>query len=160
VKLNAFPLGLLDLVGAQNFGKNADELSQVLVGTVDVRDLILANRVVGITSSAGAITAGANGGAAFATTIPPSELWYIHRLSILAATAAGEAVTMYPIVTFNGNTIALGPSITLGASTNGYVVVPDVPFIGLPGMKLSIWGNTVTGAPSGGLNYLVTKIHI
>jgi len=160
VRISAFPLGLLDLLYAQNFGQNPGQLADTLVGQIDVTNMLFVNRMEGITTTGDVVAAGANSTKAFNATVPAGEVWIVHRLSILVATAAGEAINAYGTLTMNGNIIALTAGTVIGASNNAYDIAYDVPIWLPPGSRLGIWGTAITGAPTGGVNLVLTRLSV
>lgn len=158
MRLAGFPAGLLDLVGAQNFGSAPNNLSDVIVPTLNIDDLYLAGRVEQIATVGDVIAVGTNGTKIFVHTVPAGELWRVWAGSALASTAAGEAVVFTPILLFGNSPIAAGPTTTLGASANGFAQMTSLPLWLRSGTKIGIWGHSATGVPSGSVALAVTRL--
>ena len=159
MRIANFPLGLLDALGIKSEGRSPAEFLDQVRGSFELRDLYLANDYEGITTTGDVVAVGQTSAKAFNFSAAAGEVIVVHRLSVLASTAAGEAVSLYPTLTMYTFSVALGPNLVLGASTNGYSVVPpSPPLILVPGARLGIWGTSATGVPSAGLNLLITRL--
>jgi len=157
--LSGFPAGFNDLVGNNNFGEAPRQLSDVVVPTVEIGDQYLASRqVVAFNPGTGGVANGANGSAGFSLTIPTGEIWRVYGFSALVSTGAGDTLTAQPIITVDGGTTAVGPSITLAASQQRWAVSSQTPFWARSGTRFSLYGSEVVGGPTAALTVLCTRL--
>jgi len=160
VKIAAFPLGLLDLLRAQNFGQNPGNLADTIAPTVDVSGMLFANRMEVLTTTGDVVANGENGTKAFVAAVPAGQLWIVHRLSHIFSAAAGESGISYTILRMNGNVLALSSGITTPASRVAYDISYDYPLILPPGASVGIWGAAIVGVPTGGINLMYTRLKV
>jgi hypothetical protein len=163
VRLSAFPVGLLDLIGSQSFGENVKDLSPTIVPTIDVTDLYLANRFETIVQNVttDVLANGQNAAKTFVITVPIGEIWRVQNVSAFLGTGVGEALTAYLWLTIpgiNGSVVtAISESTTLPASTNGWRAMSVPPFYAKAGCKFGIWGSLVTGVPTASITANVAR---
>lgn len=155
--ISNLPRGLLELLGLQSFGETPRNLSDVVVGTVDLNELFLLNRMQ---AALGSDAAPALGSRFFTTTVagfppltpvPNNELWYLHEFHVSASPGAATAITVQPRIRASNTSLVYTTPVTItGAAGNPTVMVPANIPRGLwlpPGSEFSYLVSAITGAP-------------
>jgi len=106
------PRGLVSLFGLNTMGKSPNLMSNQIVPTFDIKELLLLNREL-LTGSNN--TSPGIGGLIFTNSIvPPGELWYVWSAGIRAATLAGESLRINGAYTQGGALLPAGDSRRCG----------------------------------------------
>lgn len=106
------PRGLVSLFGLNTFGAAPNLMSNQIVPTFDIKELLLLNRelLTGSNSTSPGI-----GGLIFTQSIVPAgELWYVWSAGIRAATLAGESLRINGAYTQGGALLPAGDSRRCG----------------------------------------------
>lgn len=120
--MNRAPLGLQGLFDAKVNGVVPDDLSRVLTGTVEQTQLLLAGKLEVVQQLDATTTLGM-----FALiTVPDTEVWFVHALSVSAVlTLAGAEVSLAPALAPNALAIGSGLYVALDNPTRGITLNND-----------------------------------
>lgn len=118
--INRVPAGLLSLVDGKSLGSNPRDLSEIIQGGIDVRDLLLSNarRLIDV----GSVDVVAGVGEFSIITIPAGELWIVHRVETFITGNAADNPRCVPALRLSSSsaTIRLQDSLqTVGISQGG-----------------------------------------
>ena len=80
-RVNRYPVGFLDVLGAVTQGKTPPEFSEVLAGVVDMTDYYLTDLLAGYEISA----AHSATGTAFTFNHDPAEVWLLRGISVTSS---------------------------------------------------------------------------
>jgi hypothetical protein len=136
------PRGLVSLFGLNDMGKVPNILSDQIVGTFDLSELVLLNREL-IQGNVGTGTVPA---AIVATTVPAGELWYVWSYTVRTPTIpAGEQLQYTVGFTQFGTYLSGSPA---RSGPNGYQISnhTNAPFWLGPGTGLGVGIEYVVGA--------------
>jgi len=155
-----YPSGLLGLLDAQNFGSNPKYLAEGISATVELRDLFMVSKQVGIANSNVAPAASFNlfTGGSGPTTVPHGELWYITTHTLIVICGAGASGNFAPAVRVNGLVIPLSELVAAPATFNTPVVGKVGGFWLPSGADLGFYANNVVLAPTVAGQTLVTRL--
>jgi len=150
VKLTGFPRGLLDLIGSNNFGDNPNEMSPVIVPTIDLTDLYMATRIVsraGIGS--GAPAAGVN--RVLLTEVPQGKLWALYSAAASFSAEAGVTADVGLALTVpadNAYRTYLTNWVAVAAGLTKAATAQFAPMFLPSGSRLGVYLQNVTGVPT------------
>lgn len=155
-RISAFPQGLLDALGSQNFGENVSELSRVLVPVVDILGQYLVSKQVLHQIPLFNPANGTNSAAR--VDVPAGELWRVHWFSVFGQCDVGESFDFAPMFVQDGTGMALSRLVSVGASNTAFNPMEVQPFWAPAGTSFRVWAQNVTLAPSASAGLLVSKL--
>lgn len=159
MNLSGFPVGLLSLLDAQNFGENPRVAADSFSPIIDATGLFMTNKQVLEPRALATVANGPN--TAWAVTVPAGELWYIHWAAVFATTGAGDAIGRLWITYFqDGGQFAISPTVpVMGANASEFAIMSVQPFWAVPGSRIGVFCVGVAGAtPQASGGFLVTKL--
>lgn len=155
--ISNFPKGLTGLLGIQSFGETPRQLSDVVSGVLDLRDLYLLNFMqCGIGTDAAPALGSRNFSAStlgyidLSLPVPANEVWFVHEYHVSVAPGAATGITVQPRVRASNASLGFAPPLTVtGIAGAPSVLVPSYfPRMWLPpGSLFGYLVNAITGAP-------------
>lgn len=138
--LQVFPPGLLSFLAIKNGGKNPQTLSDVLAGTIELRDWYFAQQWE--LASSTIADWGAGTGQLHSNVVPQQQIWWVRDLTVgpNLAMAAGNSATFFPSVLIQAVAMKIGPSLSLTAGQADWAFATG-PFILLPGESFGVQVN-------------------
>jgi len=122
--LHGYPVGLLSMLGSQNFGVNPKELAEVVSPVVDLSDLYLLQFQQSVSGAVGVPGVGFN----LAITVPAGQMWRVHALSGIIVHGAGvTADYALNVMPNNGASVAVSPSISVAANQTRWLPITGAP---------------------------------
>jgi hypothetical protein len=138
------PRGMISLFGLRDMGAVPNDLSNVVVPTIDITEFALVNReTVGFGSVA--VNAVGNWALGSNATVPPGEMWYVHSFTLTNNTlGAGAAIRYRPVVWEAGTPFVRGPQVSAGVGESA-TVGTDRMFLVTAGQQMQVWIEGITG---------------
>lgn len=151
---------LPSLLTLRERGSGPREFSEVVQGTLDLRELYLLEGRETVSSAAtGALVVGVNFPAT-ALVVPAGELWFVHLMNTTVAPGAGAQADIAPAVVFDGTTTMIVGNFVNAAATQQARAYSNGPFVATPGSQFGLIVRSVTLAPVADVSLLVTKLRI
>ena len=146
-----FPLGFLDLIGAQNFGENPRLVADQVNPIVDIGEQYLVSTQVMLAGSAGG---GVNGFNAFIPdlVVPVGQMWRLLAFSVGISTNVGVTASFAPSlrpVVGTGGRLSLADQRDIAASRVENTASRGLPLWLLSGAQLGIELQNVAGGNPG-----------
>jgi hypothetical protein len=110
--ISNLPRGLVSLFGLNTFGSAPNLMSNQIVPTFDIKELLLLNRELLLGSNN--TTPGLGGLIFNQSIVPPGELWYVWSAGIRSGTLAGESLRINGAYTQSGALLPAGDSRSCG----------------------------------------------
>jgi hypothetical protein len=151
--IQRYPKGLIDLLGMRATGDTPHQLAQQTSPDIDMLDFYLADRGEVLEATTPAVVALGNQSFVGAR-VPSGQMWLIYELSfivppIAAASTLDASLVLYRNSTANAFAIALGPRVTLAASTGGCDGIHfEKPLVLMPDQSIGLRASILTGAPA------------
>jgi len=159
------PRGLTSILALRSDGQVPHNLSDIVAGTVEMRELFLLDTRESIISNSNAAPAvGSNvyaGAAPGDLVIPAGELWYVWHYFCNSTLGAGAAIDFCPSAQLDATPLMspLGPYVAGAATQN--VKAPSISqFWAGPGTTFGFSVRSVTLAPSVNAGIVFTRLRV
>jgi hypothetical protein len=147
---------LLSLLDSQNFGEAPKTFGDVVVPTVEIGELYLLSKQVGVAFVMAAPVNGPNSGGGL--QVPAGEIWRVHYGGLQIINGVGVTGDFTPAANVTGGSIPIGATISVAASTTRIAPFIEQPFWLTAGSELSVFISALVGAPTVSLAYVVSKL--
>jgi len=148
--IQRYPTGLIDLLGMRATGDTPFQLGQATIGTVDLTDYYLTDRVVGLGLQLPAAIAATGFVAAVGSTVPTGQLWQVYSAAmIVPALAAATALKTAFVIrrAFAAYQVLVAtPQIPAAEGFIGGITF-ERPMVMRPGDDFGCFTSNLTGAP-------------
>jgi len=146
-RVNKYPTGFLDLLGAKTQGKTPPDFSEVLAGTVPLEEFYLADALSGVREDANH-----GGPSVFTLPVPQSEVWLVKGCSVTSVLTLATSFEKWAVqlsgLPRRSDESAAGLNdayvwasqtlaTTVAATRDADAVTFPVPFVLLPGNGLN-----------------------
>lgn len=152
--INTIPLGLLDLFGLQQSGRNIKDVADQLAATLDTMPFYAAYKRTFAINDANFAASAAN--SVIVATVPAGEYWYIIGGLLSCASAAGGTGNAYVEVTQEGRSVFVSDTLSMAAANANaaiaFTLKTSIPLILSPGSQIQKFGYGLAAAGNERLN--------
>lgn len=161
MKISAYARGLLNLVGAQNFGANVAQVNDAFAPIIDCTELLEAEKLQTVQGNAAIV----GGTSTYVPTldVPAGEIWRLRWWTLVCVTAVAETVTnaglAWRVGGAGGNVLNLTNPMSLIASQTSFQCAQGHPSLIIPpGSQFGCFASAIAGAPTFVVTLYVAKL--